>query len=992
MQELFTAVFDQCAKTTWSKGIMLVRADAVSCDLKDCEEIRLRVTELGVARKVVLWPEETDWQCDCNGEDPCPHIAAAVIALKRATEGDHEISPPTAARLLYSIEARDGTLDFQRVIEADGERQVLSIPLKSTGNANALMRRLAPTQEDWAIEQALYPKRYGVLDRATWKRLFAVFPKVESDRILFSGEPVEALRRPLRPELMLEDGPGPRDIQLKPAKNPDLLQLFHPGIARTSRGLALFQEPDLTPHLAALAKSGRVFTPREFGTLVSDILPALSPHFEIQNRTTRLPTEVRATVRISFNLVNAAEGIKITPELAYGEPKIALVRRHELISLGTEVPKRDLDREHQLASRLQQEFGLELDRTSVKPYAEVLALIVAARDLPSWVAPMSESDWQIHGKLVPEVCFQGEQLNLMFATSTGHGSSAVDNAAVFDAYRHGQSLVPLAGGGFAELPTSWLAQHGAAILDLLQSNLSPVTARAAWPQTVKLARELGLTPPPTLDALVERLAHPQGYEPPSGFAATLRPYQREAVEVLAQLRAAELGALLADDMGLGKTVQTIAILQGLTLIVAPTSVLFNWRSEIKRFYPQTEVILWHGDQRPELPRTASQVPLVVLTSYSLLRLEEAKLTAIDWDMAVLDEAHAIKNADSQTAQAAYKIQARFRLALTGTPIENRLSDLHSQFRFLIPGFLGTAREFRESYILPIQEGNSDTAARLTQKVKPFVIRRLKREVAKELPPCTEQNLYIELSTKERDLYQTIHAACTRDIVAQLNAGATPLMALEALLRLRQAPCHPALIELGRKKFAVTNPENGSQLAAPDEELSLGEQTSVSSKLDALTEHLIILADEGQKALVFSQWTSFLDLIGERLNGLGLGYLRLDGSTVDRGSIVSQFQNETSPLILLMSLKAGGVGLNLTAADHVFIMDPWWNPASENQAIGRAHRIGQTKPVMVYRLIAQGTIEEKIEALKQTKTRLAEDIITEGAALNAQEILGLLLQT
>jgi SNF2 family DNA or RNA helicase len=393
-------------------------------------------------------------------------------------------------------------------------------------------------------------------------------------------------------------------------------------------------------------------------------------------------------------------------------------------------------------------------------------------------------------------------------------------------------------------------------------------------------------------------------------------------------------------MGLGKTVQALAALRGRTLVVSPTSVVFNWAAEARRFRPDLRVSLYHGSRR-RLDDAAD----VTLTSYPLLRNDVDALAEIAWDTVVLDESQMIKNPDSQVARAAYRLRAGWRITLSGTPVENRLDELWSQLHFTNPGLLGGRADFADRWAAPVANGDPGAAARLRERIKPFVLRRKKRDVAPELPPRTEAVLHVELDDRERELYDSVRAATQRDILKLLEAGGGVMQALEALLRLRQASCHSALLP--------------------------GQSAPSSSKVEALLDALTDAAADGHKALVFSQWTSLLDLIEPHLEAAEIPFARLDGSTRDRAGVVGDFQRDDGPPVMLISLKAGGTGLNLTAADHVFLVDPWWNPAVEDQAADRAHRIGQDKPVMVYRLVARDTVEERILALQASKRALAD---------------------
>jgi SNF2 family DNA or RNA helicase len=383
-------------------------------------------------------------------------------------------------------------------------------------------------------------------------------------------------------------------------------------------------------------------------------------------------------------------------------------------------------------------------------------------------------------------------------------------------------------------------------------------------------------------------------------------------------------------------------------VVCPTSVLPNWLAELKRFRPSLKVCAYRGPGRA-LEEDAD----VTVTTYALLRLDQAALGQRRWSALVLDEAQAIKNPESQAARAAFSLKADFRLALSGTPVENRLEDLWSLMHFANPGLLGGRRDFQDRYAQPVSDGRRDVAERLRRRVRPFVLRRLKSEVAKELPPRSDAVLPVTLEERERAVYDAVYSASRAEVMALMNQGGGVMKALEALLRLRQAACHAALVP--------------------------GQQAVTSSKVERLTEALSTAVADGHKALVFSQWTSLLDLIEPSLKAAEIPFERLDGSTQDRAGVTERFQSDGGAPVMLISLKAGGTGLNLTAADHVFLMDPWWNPAVEAQAADRAHRIGQERPVFVYKLIAQGTVEERILGLQEKKRALFDAALGDAQA-------------
>jgi superfamily II DNA or RNA helicase len=453
---------------------------------------------------------------------------------------------------------------------------------------------------------------------------------------------------------------------------------------------------------------------------------------------------------------------------------------------------------------------------------------------------------------------------------------------------------------------------------------------------------------------------------PSGLQAQLRPYQRQGLSWMQFLREHNLAGVLADDMGLGKTVQTLAHiltekeagrLDRPALIVMPTTLMHNWCEEAQRFTPQLRVLDLHGPQRHDRFDQISQHD-VILTTYPLLWRDQATLCAHEYHLLILDEAQYVKNAATRSASAIRALNARHRLCLTGTPLENHLGELWAQFDFLLPGFLGTQKAFTQHWRTPIEKGGDGVRRDLlARRIRPFMLRRRKDEVATELPPKTIIVRTVELEGAQRDLYETVRAAMQEKVRAAVIAkglARSRIVVLDALLKLRQVCCDPRLVEIGRT-------------AGIDE----------SAKLALLLEMLPELIEEGRRILLFSQFTGMLELIAAALDEADIPYVVLTGETLDRRTPVKRFQQGLVPLFLI-SLKAGGVGLNLTAADAVIHYDPWWNPAVENQATDRAHRLGQDKPVFVYKLIAAGSVEEKIVAMQEQKAALAGAILSEDA--------------
>ena len=450
---------------------------------------------------------------------------------------------------------------------------------------------------------------------------------------------------------------------------------------------------------------------------------------------------------------------------------------------------------------------------------------------------------------------------------------------------------------------------------------------------------------------------------PRALKATLRPYQESGLSWLKFIHDIGSGGVLADDMGLGKTVQTIALLLAVkqeirplsVLIVAPTSVVTNWERELARFAPTLSVALWHGADRKGQVEAVKQAE-VVITSYALLRRDEDFLTTLDLTYAILDEAQHIKNPQSATAAAAKRMRAKHRLALTGTPIENRLSEIWSIFDFVSPGLLGPLDKFEQRFSRPIEAGDYKLAQRLRATIHPFILRRTKQEVAKDLPEKIETDQICDLTGEQRAIYQQVAREVRAQVlgeVERVGLAKSHIQILAGLTRLRQAACDPRLLGLPRD---FTDEDSGKLVA-----------------LRELTQNAI---EGGHKLLIFSQFVMMLKIVEKALREDGVVYEYLDGSTKDRPERVDRFQNDPSVSVFLISLKAGGTGLNLTAADTVIHFDPWWNPAVEQQATDRAHRIGQTKVVTAYRLVAAGTIEEKILQLKSKKRELVATVLSE----------------
>jgi superfamily II DNA or RNA helicase len=548
----------------------------------------------------------------------------------------------------------------------------------------------------------------------------------------------------------------------------------------------------------------------------------------------------------------------------------------------------------------------------------------------------------------------------------GDGRTATLNA-MLAALKRGDSTIVLDDGTQGMVPEEWLRRYAriAAFGEVEGEHVRYKPSQAAL-----LDALLEGQPAVEVDDLFRRArAELQTFRgiaavaPGPSFTGTLRPYQQEALGWFEFLRRFGLGGCLADDMGLGKTVMVLALLDGRrdgqgqerrpSLAVVPRSLVFNWIAEARRFAPELRVLDYTGMDRASADLSAYDL---VLTTYGTLRRDAAQLSTQVFDYVILDEAQAIKNAATASAKAVRLLVGRHKLALSGTPVENHVRELWSIFEFLNPGLLGSSTAFTRASL--VQANSSDDLALVARALRPLILRRTKDQVEPELPSRTEQTIYCELDTEQRRFYDDLRAHYRASLLARVDReglNRSKMHVLEALLRLRQAACHAGLVDRKRMR-------------------------QPSAKFDVLVPQLLEVIAEGHKALVFSQFTELLGLLRQHLDSAKIRYEYLDGKTRDRAARVEHFASDPDCRLFLISLKAGGLGLNLTQAEYVFLLDPWWNPAAEAQAIDRAHRIGQTRHVFAYRLIAKDTVEEKVAELQASKRALADAILTADPAL------------
>ncbi|MET0387367.1 MAG: DEAD/DEAH box helicase [Polyangiales bacterium] len=924
----------------------MARTGSVDGKLTRNAELEVRfLTKGGLASpRVVLSPADVDWSCECPSQEAaCIHVAAAVIGLRKAQAEGNVLTAMTAPaiKLAHRLRKSEGSLALERFILRNGS----SLPLQT--RLAAWKRRdgdddVQADAADLALDVALGPVVSGKIPRPLMKRVLAAL--AECKDVQFEGAPVR-IGEP-RPVIRARIDDHTEGFRVFAEQDPDIQEIFDNGAVVHGGVLRAVGDLDLSGRDVDELRKGRTYGFGQVADLVGRVIPALRERLPVEVASKLLPSATPMQPRLIAETEFVDGALTVLPLLVYGDPPVARVDAGKLHYLGGALPLRNEDRERKLIDSLSGRTGLSVGTTARFMGRAALAAAERIRGMGALsVQGDGLSACFVSAPLSPQFELTDDRSSFTFVSESEEGAQRhASGAAVIEAWRRGEEFVPLIEGGFAPLPTAVLTRVGDLLADLLAAKRDDDTLPAcALPDLARLCDALQTPAPPSFDRLRELLGDHERIPAaplPSDLDAQLRDYQRDGVNWLSFLSAANLGAMLADDMGLGKTLQALCVVKTPSLVVAPASVLHNWAAEIQRFRPALKVHVYHGPNRG-IREDAD----ITLTTYALLRLDEEVLAARRWDTIILDEAQNIKNADSQVARAAFRLDGRFRITLTGTPVENRLDELWSQFHFANPGLLGGRQDFQERYARPMAEGDSRMGERLRQRIRPFMLRRLKREVARELPPRTDVVMRCTLSERERELYDAIMAATRKEVIEKVAEGGNVLAALEALLRLRQAACHSGLIP--------------------------GQTASTSAKLELLMDLLDKVLAEDHKALVFSQWTSLLDRVEPLLKAAGIGFARLDGSTRDRAGVVAEFQSEQGPRIMLVSLKAGGTGLNLTAADHVFLLDPWWNPAVEDQAADRAHRIGQERPVLVHRLVAESTVEERMLVLQEKKRALAQ---------------------
>ncbi|MBP9706031.1 MAG: DEAD/DEAH box helicase [Oligoflexales bacterium] len=975
--DFYTGLQEECPPAIWSLGVQLNRSKLVVWDqYKDGDYFfKIAQADASVSAAVTLNPETGDWYCDlplCEKRyknHPCPHVVAALLFLKtqnyQVPRGKSIANSLAQINYRFSVNAAN-QLCLTRFLIQEGQSEfIISSTISSYQSGRLAAPKFLADRIDTNVDQLIFGLVASEINHKIWRKIFELL--AEKTDLFFNEKKVFLVQN--IPTYTGKVEKIDTTYKLTIERNPQIVSLFENGAALLLDGsLASIRLPDFNLFDKKYLLEASLFSQKEVAFLFGELLPKIEKSgIAISQNLQRQVSIEQVEVYLAAEVQKDSEHMQLVLRIYYGDPPLA---RWENDQLRTEspdnIPLRNPLAEKQLLQKIE---NLQFEINKIYKFSPPEAIAVLGKLKAAGVyLKGAAADYFWAGELSPylEDRENGKTLELKFLLEAKHSLASVaahsdvdkqryDIAEIFQAWRSGKNYVPLFKGGFARIPEKWLESYSEIFSDLKSGenklDLEKISSSKKLLLTDWYLKEGKLLPRSLVASANLLLNTPieiSDYEKPN-LSVELRAYQLYGFAWLSRHREIGSGALLADDMGLGKTLQAISAIKGNTLIVAPRSLLFNWQSEIQRFRPELRVALYHGKNRQLF-----EDKNVVVTSYATLRLDLEKFVEKKWDLIILDEAQVIKNPQSLTSQSIFELAADSRFALTGTPIENNLEELWSLFRFLNPGLLGSLKEFQKNYL---QDSGSDFSANsgtsafedLKKKIRPFILRRLKREVLSELPEKTELTLYIELSDQEKQIYDSLLQQDVSELKRRLAEGKGMIEALELILRLRQAACHPALLP-GHKGF-------------------IG-----SSKVDALIARLLSMVANEQKGLVFSQWTGLLDLIGEELTQRGMNYLRLDGQTKNRAELVEQFQNKTDAKIFLISLKAGGLGLNLTAAEHVFIFDPWWNPAVEDQAGDRAHRLGQTQKVMVHRLVARGTIEEGILQLQESKRQLMSEIL------------------
>ncbi len=992
-----------------------------------CEESgEEHVPTLTVNNEGIIEPSCTCCSTTELADQWCPHITA--LALKSLEMGALELRGgtltlpgiqrsssteallATVAEHLNSVDERLGKADIKIIVVPDGSKLRLSVYVNGTIFTSDDTRRRFSTREldNIFLSEVRQHLAYD-FDSSTWscttaqdfERIIGLLSEFNQVLVADESQQLTIATEFLNAELVVTWHKGEAKLITRWLDSNDEaiedIQFVGPGPRYGITPTTLYRLTTAAGELSlALSTKEELAIPRaKLSPLLRILMQPKSPHIRI--RVTNPAEEPKAEVvrpvphlEILRNDTSQNQGFSVNNVELRGQIRFEYPAQPE-----------DTSRVFIPDDTYEADCLQNLTKVGFKPTSSKDTLVVngdPALDVVWRGAASFQEGWEIVGLPDVQRTFKFSQLALDISVGAVKDHDDVFKATVallqngtriplntlFKVHRASSELwVQLDSGAFARIPGGGFTRLKS-ILGMIEPNfrlLPDISSTVSRAQAATLAElrdaDLDVKLDPILEALHKRLSNFNAIKPvkPSPlFKGTLRPYQEEGLSWLMFLRELQFGGILADEMGLGKTIQTLALIQklkaakkgheklrGPCLIVAPTSVIPNWAREAGKFTPNLNVVVLQGPNRHQYFADMQNTDLI-LTSYALLRLDRPELEKIQFDYIVLDEAQNIKNPQAATTQSAKALKAHARLALTGTPTENRPMELWSILDFLMPGYLGSNEFFKNNFERPIMESEAAHAVTraLAARVRPFILRRTKAEVEKELPPKIESVMIAQMSPEQRDLYNSVVAEMRPkifDVVAKKGVRGATVSILAALMRLRQICNHPNSID----------------------GLTDGEPVE-SGKFELLKELITEAVGSGGKILLFCQFLDMISIIRGWLEQEGIKHVSLDGSTRDRQGVVDKFNNDPDVKLFLISLKAGGTGLNLATADTVIIYDPWWNPAVEDQAIDRAHRIGQKRTVNVYRLVTELSIEERIMELKSKKARII-DALVNGAALS-----------